>query len=118
MLLLLAYALMLVDAIMTLAVHEEVGELNPLWVQSLMYDSTRFIYGKIAVSVALALGLLALYRLRPLAGLLATIFALLVYGSVAYIHVEVYRAVTSQPPLIPRAVEAADEWLSSRPGAS
>lgn len=116
MLLLLAYCLMLFDAVMTLVVHEEVGELNPLWIQALEYDSNGFIYGKIAISVALALGILSLWRLRPEAGRLATILAILVYGSVAYVHIEVYRAITNRPPLLPQVVDAVDRLISDNAG--
>jgi|GEM_PF-5223373 len=115
MLLLLAYSLMLVDAVMTLLVHEEAGELNPLWVQALEYDSTRFIYGKILVSVALSLGLLTLWRLKPETGRMATLLAILVYGSVAYLHLEVYRAINAQPPVFPFLVEWVDRGLSDPP---
>lgn len=116
MLLLLAYCLMLFDAVMTLVVHEEVGELNPLWIQALEYDSNSFIYGKIAISVALALGILSLWRLRPEAGRLATMLAILVYGSVAYVHIEVYRAITNRPPLLPQVVDAVDRLISDNAG--
>lgn len=116
MLLLLAYCLMLFDAVMTLVVHEEVGELNPLWIQALEYDSNSFIYGKIAISVSLALGILTLWRLRPEAGRLATMLAILVYGSVAYVHIEVYRAITNRPPLLPQVVDAVDRLISDNAG--
>lgn len=112
MLLLLAYSLMLVDAAMTLVVHEEAGELNPLWVQALEYDSTRFIYAKILVSVAISLGLLTVWRVKPETGRLATLLAILVYGSVAYLHLEVYRAINAQPPVFPVVVEWVDRGLS------
>ncbi|MEO7995449.1 MAG: DUF5658 family protein [bacterium] len=115
MLLLLAYALMLHDLIMTLLVHEDAGELNPLWVQSLDYDSTAFIYGKIAISAAIALGLLWLYKVRPTTGQWLTILAVVVYGLVGYIHWEVWRATRGEGPLIPAVVERVDDWTNPVP---
>ena len=112
MLLLVAYALMLNDLIMTLVNSPNAGELNPVWMRVLETNATEFIYAKILVSIALALGLLVLQRVRPRVGLISTILTIVVYAGVAYIHVEVNRANNLQPPLLPAVVDRLDQWLS------
>ncbi|HYE77841.1 MAG TPA: DUF5658 family protein [bacterium] len=112
MLLLFAYALMLADGIMTLVVHQEVGEVNPLFEELLFYDEILFIYCKIAVSVALAVGLAVLTKVRPRAGQLTTILAVVVYGFVAYLHAEVLMAIEGRPPLSGPAVNFLEAVLA------
>ena len=111
MALLVAYALMLVDAIMTILVHEEAGELNPLFARLLAYDELRFIYAKLAVSLSLALGLLVLNNARPAVGRLLTFLTMGVYLLVAYVHLEVYRSIQGQGPLIAPVVDSLERML-------
>lgn len=115
MLLLFAYALMILDGIATLEVNEEAGELNPLFESLLNYDSVLFIYCKIGVSAALATGLAVLHKVRPRAGQVATILAVVVYGLVAYLHLEVYRALNGYTPFLPPVVNFLEGALSSPP---
>ena len=115
MALLIAFALMIVDTTMTLVVHQDVGELNPIFARLLAYDETRFIYAKIAVSISLAMGLLILNNVRPLIGKALTILAVFTYLGVAYIHLEVYRSVNHQPPFLMPLVDTAEKWIESLP---
>jgi hypothetical protein len=99
--LVIMYALMIFDLIMTLMHHEESGELNPLFKKLLIGQPFVFIYLKLAFNSIAAIGIIVLLKYRPLLGRICTYIGLVIYLFVAYIHIEVYRVNHEMIPLIP-----------------
>ncbi len=83
---LIMYMLMIIDLIWTLAHHEDAGELNPLF-ERLLYDKEiLFVYIKLAANTTSALIVIYLRPRRPIISRVLTVFGILIYGFVVWLH--------------------------------
>jgi len=101
MALIIMYALMIFDLLMTVVHHEEAGELNPLFTKILAGQPVHFIYIKLAFNSLAAFGILLITKLRPVLGTIFTILGIIIYLIVAYLHIEVWRVNNGLTPLLP-----------------
>jgi hypothetical protein len=83
---LLMYILMIVDLAWTLMHHEEVGELNPVFTRLLMGNEVAFVYLKLAANTVAAFIVIYLRPRRPIISRVLTIFGILIYGVVVWLH--------------------------------
>lgn len=111
MTLLIMYALMIFDLMMTLMHHEQAGELNPIFAKILAGEPMIFIYLKLTFNSAAALGILILMKYRPIIGKFFAFAGMIVYAIVAYLHLEVYRLNHGQFPLLPDVVSFIDSFI-------
>lgn len=80
------YVLMIIDLTWTLMHHEETGELNPLFERLLMDNETGFVYLKLAANSIAAFIVIYLRHRKPILSRILTIFGILIYGVVVYLH--------------------------------
>jgi len=80
------YILMIVDLTWTLMHHEEAGELNPLFVRLLSDNEIMFVYLKLAANTIAAFVVIYLRPRRPWLSRILTIFGIIIYGIVVYLH--------------------------------
>ncbi len=111
MILILMYALMVFDLMMTLMHHEQAGELNPMFAKILAGQPMAFIYLKLAFNTIAALGILLLLKHRPFMGKLFAFLGMIIYAFVAYLHVEVFRVNNGQDPLLPLFTSFIDSFI-------
>ena len=109
MTLIIMYALMIFDLMMTLIYHEDAGELNPMFARILIGQPLYFIYLKLAFNSAAALGIVVLHKYKPILGQFFIILGIIIYGFVGYMHIEIYRLLNNQAPLIPAFTRFIDK---------
>ncbi len=80
------YVLMIVDLTWTLMHHEKAGELNPLLAALLYSNEVMFVYLKLAANTIAALIVIYLRPRRPWLSRLLTLFGILIYGAVVWLH--------------------------------
>ncbi len=111
MTLIIMYALMIFDLMMTLMHHEQAGELNPMFAKILAGQPMIFIYLKLTFNSVAALGILILLKYRPFMGKMFAVMGMIIYAMVAYLHLEVYRVNHEQSPLLPDVVSLIDSFF-------
>lgn len=82
----LMYILMITDLTWTLAHHEEAGELNPLFAHLLSGDEVGFVYLKLIANTIAAFIVIYLRPRRPIVSRVLTIFGIIIYGVVVWLH--------------------------------
>jgi len=80
------YLLMITDLTWTIMHHEKAGELNPIFTRLLMKNEIGFVYLKLIANSIAAFTVIYLRARRPLLSRLLTLFGILIYGLVVYLH--------------------------------
>jgi len=111
MALIIMYALMIFDLMMTLCIMSRPVKLNPMFAKILAGQPMIFIYLKLTFNSVAALGILILLKYRPFMGKLFAFIGMIIYALVAYLHLEVYRINNGQTPLLPDVVSFIDHLI-------
>ncbi len=83
---LIMYALMIIDLTWTLMHHEDAGELNPMFARLLLDKEVMFVYIKLIINTLAAFIVIYLRPKRRILSIMLSLFGILVYGTVVYLH--------------------------------
>jgi hypothetical protein len=96
------YFLMICDLLFTLFNYRESEELNPIFRRFLYGGGQQwFVYVKLAMNTAAAYAIIILRRYKPGLSIALAVLGIIIYGTVFYLHIEVYKVHNDRDPITP-----------------